>query len=179
MKMLNSKSCIECDEFDEMKHNNELMTFGDKLTELEDYNCIVLQKYQDIANSNIDMDVISDVTLWNIYDLAEFVDCKNGANLLIDDEGFLNLSVYGQMYEYNGDNHFNHCAFKIMPHDEDMNLLDVSGFILNGESVKLSKIQLKKEKESTINLLNKMKEKVQENHSFLKKNKKRQHDGER
>lgn len=59
-----------------------------------------------------------------------FVDCKNGADLLIDDEGFLTLSVYGQIYEYKGEHHFNHCAFKIMPHYEDMNLLDVSALSL-------------------------------------------------
>lgn len=179
MKMLNSKSCIECDEFDEINHNDELIKIGDKLFELENYDCIVLQKYQDVVHKDIDMEVISDVSLWNLYDLAEFVDCKNGADLLIDDEGFLNLSVYGQIYEYKGEHHFNNCAFKIMPHDEDMKLLDVSGYILKGEPVKLSKKQLKEERKSTLGLLNEMKDKVKENHSVMKEGKKRERGEER
>ena len=179
MKKLNTKSCIECDEFDEIDHNDELIKIGDKLFDIENYDCIVHREYKDLAHKNIDRDIISDVSLWNMYDLAELVDCKNGADIFIDDDGFLNLSVYGQIYEYEGEHHFNNCVFKIMPHDEDMNLLDVSGYILKGEPVKLSKKQLKEKRKSTIGLLNEMKKKVKERQALMKEGKKKERGEER
>jgi hypothetical protein len=99
--MLNEKSCIDCDEFEFNKHNEEIDELMGKLTELEDYDCIVLHKYIDIAHKDKEMEVL-DTSLWDIYELVEYADFKNGVDILIDDEGFLNLSVYGQTYKMDG-----------------------------------------------------------------------------
>ncbi|NLJ94759.1 MAG: hypothetical protein GX326_04625, partial [Clostridiaceae bacterium] len=39
-----------------------------------------------------EMEVL-DTSLWDIYELVEYADFKNGVDILLDDEGFLNLSV--------------------------------------------------------------------------------------
>ncbi len=46
----------------------------ERLTELEDYDCIVLQKYIDIAHKDKEMEVID--TIMDIYELVEYADLK-------------------------------------------------------------------------------------------------------
>ena len=159
MLMLNEKSCIECDEFEFNKHSEEIDELMERLTELEDYDCVVLHKYIDLAHKDKEMKVI-DSSLWNIYELVEYADFKNGVDILIDDEGFLNLSVYGQSYKMDGNDYFINSIFKIIPRDEDWNFLNISDFILNGKEVKFSEKQLDRKKKSTIELLNEYKGKV-------------------
>lgn len=127
MIMLNKKSCINCDERDLVKHNEEINKILGELRKLDNYDCVVLHKYQDIGHRNKDLQVIN-INLWDIYELAELADFKNGVDFLIDDEGFLNLSVYGQTYKLGGESHFIHAVFKIIPHDEDLNFLNISEF---------------------------------------------------
>ncbi len=178
MKLLNSKSIIECDEVDWEVHANESMDLLDKILELKNFDCFVIKTHQDIAHKGQE-EVLTDMSLWNIYDLAEYTDCKNGADLSLDDEGFLTLSVYGQMYEFKGEHHMNHCDFKVMPFTDDMKFIDVSGYMLKGEPLKQSKFQYKEEKKSTLQLLDELKEKVKENSSKAKDDKKRDRDSER
>ena len=159
MLMLNEKSCIGCDEFEFEKHGKEIEELMEKLMKLEDYDCVVLHKYIDLAHKDKEMKVI-DSSLWNIYELVEYADFKNGVDILIDDEGFLNLSVYGQSYKMDGNDYFINSIFKIIPRDEDWNFLNISDFILNGKEVKFSEKQLDRKKKSTIELLNEYKGKV-------------------
>jgi len=159
MLMLNEKSCIGCDEFEFEKHGKEIEELMEKLMKLEDYDCVVFHKYLDLAHKDKEMKVI-DSNLWNIYELVEYADFKNGVDILIDDEGFLNLSVYGQSYKMDGNDYFINSIFKIIPRDKDWNFLDISGFLLEGKKVKLSEKQLDRKKKSTIELLNECKEKV-------------------
>ena len=158
MLMLNEKSCIDCDEFEFDKHNEEIEELMKKLTQLEDYDCVVLHKYIDLAHKNKEMKVI-DSNLWDIYELVEYADFKNGVDIFIDDEGFLNLSVYGQTYRIDGNDYFINSVFKIIPRDKDWNFLDISDFILEGKEVKLSEKQLGRKKKSTIELLKECREK--------------------
>ncbi|MGX6979317.1 hypothetical protein ACWN8V_08660 [Vagococcus elongatus] len=163
MLMLNEKSCIDCDEFEFNKHNEEIDELMGKLTELEDYDCIVLHKYIDIAHKDKEMEVL-DTSLWDIYELVEYADFKNGVDILLDDEGFLNLSVYGQTYKVVGKDHFVNSIFKIIPRDEEYNFLDISDFILEGKPIKLSEKQLDRKKKSTIELLKECREKADRTH---------------
>lgn len=178
MLMLNEKSCIDCDEFEFDKHNEEIEELMEKLSQLEDYDCVVLHKYIDLAHKDKEMKVM-DSSLWDIYEVVEYADLKNGVDLLIDDEGFLNLSVYGQGYKMADKDYLVNSIFKIIPRDEEWNFLDISDFILKGEPVKLSEKQLEKQKKSTIELLNHCKEKVDRNFTVLKGGKKKELGGER
>ena len=172
MLMLNEKSCIDCDEFEFEKHSEEIEELMEKLIQLEDYDCVVLHKYIDLAHKDREMKVINS-SLWDIYELVEYADFKNGVDILIDDEGFLNLSVYGQTYRMDGNDYFINSIFKIIPRDKDWNFLDISDFLLDGKEVKLSEKQLDRKKKSTIELLNEYKGKVYKIYSVNKDKKKR------
>ena len=178
MLMLNTKSSIDCDETEFDKHSEEIEEVMEKLMKLENFDCIVLQKYIDPANKYKEMQVI-DSNLWDIYELAEYADLKNGVDILLDDEGFLNLSVYGQGYKMGNKDYLVNSVFKIIPRDEEWNFLDISDFIIKGGPVKLSEKQLEKEKKSTIELLNHCKEKVDRNFTLLKGGKGKNLGGER
>ena len=172
MLMLNEKSCIGCDEFEFEKHGKEIEELMEKLMKLEDYDCVVFHKYLDLAHKDKEMKVI-DSNLWNIYELVEYADFKNGVDILIDDEGFLNLSVYGQSYKMDGNDYFINSIFKIIPRDEDWNFLNISDFLLDGKDVKFSEKQLDRKKKSTIELLNEYKEKVDKINPINKEKEKR------
>jgi len=172
MLMLNEKSCIDCDEFEFDKHSEEIEELMEKLIQLEDYDCVVLHKYIDLAHKDREMKVINS-SLWDIYELVEYADFKNGVDILIDDEGFLNLLVYGQTYRMDGNDYFINSIFKIIPRDKDWNFLDISDFLLDGKEVKLSEKQLDRKKKSTIELLNEYKGKVYKIYSVNKDKKKR------
>jgi hypothetical protein len=178
MLMLNEKSCIDCDEFEFEKHSEEIEELMEKLVQLEDYYCVVLHKYIDPANRDKEMRVI-DSNLWDIYELIEYADFKNGVDILLDDEGFLNLSVYGQGYKMGNKNYLVNSIFKIIPRDEEWNFLDISDFITKGGPVRFSEKQLEKGKKSTIELLNYCKEKVDRNFTLLKGGKEKSLGGER
>ena len=144
----------------------------EKLLKLENFDCVVLHKYIDPANKDKEMQVI-DSNLWEIYELAEYADFKNGVDILLDDEGFLNLSVYGQTYKMDGNDYFINSIFKIIPRDKDWNFLDISGFLLEGKEVKFSEKQLDRKKKSTIEFLNEYKGKVDKINPINKEKKKR------
>lgn len=178
MLMLNEKSCIDCDEFEFEKHSEEIEELMEKLLKLEDYDCVVLHKYIDLAHKDKEMKVI-DSNLWDIYELIEYADFKNGVDIFIDNEGFLNLSVYGQTYKMDGNDYFINSIFKIIPRDKDWNFLDISGFLLEGKEVKLSDKQFDKKKNSTIELLNEYKVRVDKINSINKEKKERDMEEER
>ena len=172
MIMLNEKSCIDCEELEFEKHSEEIKELMEKLLKLENFDCVVLHKYIDPANKDKEMQVI-DSNLWEIYELAEYADFKNGVDILLDDEGFLNLSVYGQTYKMDGNDYFINSIFKIIPRDKDWNFLDISGFLLEGKEVKFSEKQLDRKKKSTIEFLNEYKGKVDKINPINKEKKKR------
>lgn len=50
MKLLNSKSILDCNEQETKQHNQECSTIIQKLHEYDDYECAVIYKYFDEAN---------------------------------------------------------------------------------------------------------------------------------
>jgi hypothetical protein len=176
MKILNSKSILKCDEYEEIEHNNELMEIGERISDLKDFDCAVLKKYQDEYSKNKDMEILH-IKLWDIFDLAEYVDCKNGADLHLDNDGFLNMSVYGQIYKYRDEFHIKHCAFKIMPYDGHGNFLNIGDYVLGKGPVKISKETFseyeKDTKPSTLDALRKYENEVAKKHKQTGKEKRK------
>ncbi len=159
MLLLNKKSATKCSEEEFSKHSDEIDKIFMKLIELENYDCKVIHSHIDIANKDKEIKVL-DSKIWNIYEDIEYVDFKNGVDALLDNEGFLNLSVYGQGYKMGGENHFLNSLFKIIPQDKEGNVLDISEFILEGSKVRPIKKETASKLKSTIDILNDYKEKV-------------------
>ena len=171
MLMLNEKSSIDCDELELEKHSEEIEELMEKLIKLEDYDCVVLHKYIDLAHKDKEMKVI-DSNLWDIYELVEYADFKNGVDILIDDEGFLNLSVYGQTYRMDGNDYFINSIFKIIPRDKKTGTFLIY-LIFTGRKGSETFRKAVRKKKSTIELLNEYKGKVDKINSINKEKEKR------
>lgn len=51
MKFLNSKSILDCNEFEEVQHNEETYRIFEKLLNFPDYDCAVIIKCFDEGNN--------------------------------------------------------------------------------------------------------------------------------
>ena len=115
MILINSKSILNCDEFEEENHNNEIQEIIDEVLKYKDYQCALICKYQDEGHRDIKQRIDS----CYVSELLEYLgtrDIKNGADLYTDGQ-YLIFLVYGQGYTV-GDNKEYYLvteAIKIMP----------------------------------------------------------------
>lgn len=124
MKLLNSKSIIDCDENEELLHSMEIENIFNSINQYDDYECAVLKKYQDFAHKDKEMEVLS-CNLKEIADLLSVFDTKNGIDVLIDDEGFYVFVLYGQSYVTQSGNSLVTVALKVMPYDKNRNFINL------------------------------------------------------
>ncbi len=118
MKLINSKSIIDCDEQEEKIHAEEINNVLELLSSKGNYDCAVLKKYQDVGHKHIEMEILHS-NLYNISKVIENCDFKNGVDVCIDEEGYYVFVVYGQIYELENKHHMMTTALKIMPFDEN------------------------------------------------------------
>lgn len=140
MKLLNSKNIYKCNEEEVELHNDEIFEFIEKLSDLDNYECAILAKYQDKVNKDKPTKILN-LDLYNLKEVFEMFDCKNGVDLFLDEEYFV-LLLYGQMYTYNFENYMLTLALKILPYNENRDFLDITQFILKNEVVKIASNQL-------------------------------------
>lgn len=141
IKILNSKSIMDCEDDEEIeKHTEEILNVLDKITELNDFHCALICKYQDEYHKRFEAK-IKDCYLSEVLEELEYFDIKNGVDLCIDKDGFLVFMIYGQTYEYNDNDYIITMAMKILPIDENKNFIDVSEVIYFDGRPKVSKQQ--------------------------------------
>ena len=124
MKLLNSKSIIDCNDIEEEIHSEELNKILEYIGSKKNYDCAVLKKYQDERHKHIEMEVIPS-SLYAISDVIESCDLKNGVDVYLDEEDFYVFVTYGQLYELNGKYHMVTAALKIMPYDENREFVKI------------------------------------------------------
>lgn len=121
MKLINSKSILNCDEFEEEIHNQENNEFIEKLFDSPDYKCAALIKRTDM--NDVDSEVtIKPCSLHDCFEMVEYVDAKNGVDIF-NDGGFITFMVYGQHYKKDE-------KFYIVQHE-----IQIRSFDSNGEYV--------------------------------------------
>ena len=141
IKLLNSKSILDCDEIDTEKHNNEIIEFIEKIGEIENYECALICKYQDIANRNRKQ-IIKHCDLHDVINEIECFDFKNGFDVCIDDDGYIILRLFGQGYDFNDIYYLVETAVKVLPFNENRDFLDISPFFIeNKKEVRISRNQ--------------------------------------
>ena len=96
MRLLNTKSILDCDEFEEEVHNQETQDILSKLSNYPNYDCAAIIKYFDEANKD-KKPIIKSCNLHNCDEMIEYVDSKNGVDIALV-ENFLTFIVYGQNY---------------------------------------------------------------------------------
>ena len=113
MKLLNSKSILDCDENEEDMHYEEINDYLQSLFSKGDYECAVLIKSFDEIHKNSDP-VIKSCMLHNCQEMLEYVDIKNGVDIA-DVDGYFTFLTYGQCYEINGQQHMIMQGIQIRP----------------------------------------------------------------
>ena len=121
MRLLNTKSILDCNEFEEEKHNQENQDILSKLSNYPNYDCAAIIKYFDEANKDREP-IIKKCNLHNCDDMIEYVDSKNGVDVAIV-EDFLTFIVYGQEYFKDVTYYITQIGIQIRPYDKDRNFI--------------------------------------------------------
>lgn len=132
--LLNSKSILDCNEYEEEIHNKEIELIAEKVQGLPNYNCMVVIKYKDEAHKNRKEQRLS-TNLHDFLEMLEYVDMKNGVDLKIGDNNLLTLVAYGQLFSNN--NEYHHCITEvlIMPYERKLEFVDISNFLISRENI--------------------------------------------
>ena len=123
MKLLNSKSILDCDEFEEEIHNKETQKILEGLLKYPNYDCAAIIKYFDEANKDKEP-VIKQCELHSCYEMIEYV----YFNLALV-EDYLTFIVYGYCYTFGYNYHLVKTGIQIRPYDENRNFVYLTDYI--------------------------------------------------
>lgn len=126
MRLLNAKSILDCDEFEEEVHNQETQDILSKLSNYPNYDCAAIIKYFDEANKD-KKPIIKSCNLHNCDEMINYIDSKNGVDIAIV-EDFLTFIVYGQGYFIDNISYQTQTGIQIRPYDSkrDFIFLNIS-----------------------------------------------------
>lgn len=124
MKLLNSKSILDCSKTEIEKHNQECSAIIESLQKYDDYDCAVIYKYFDEANKEKEP-VIKQCNLYDCLDMVQYADIKNGVDFATV-EGLLTFICYGSEYEYNNQIHLVTTGIQIRPYNKERNFVQIS-----------------------------------------------------
>lgn len=123
MRILNSKSVIDCIGSELENHNNEIEKMLEKLITYKNYDCAAIFKHFDVANK----DKTAEIKVCNLHDCEEmiqFADIKNGVDLA-EVEGFLTFICYGSEYQIDNQTYIVTIGIQIRPFDESRNFISL------------------------------------------------------
>ena len=124
MKLLNSKSILDCTDQEIEQYNQECSAIIESLHKYDDYDCAVIYKYFDEANKEKEP-VIKQCNLHDCLDMVQYADIKNGVDFATV-EGFLTFICYGSEYEYNNQMYLVTTGIQIRPYDKERNFIRIS-----------------------------------------------------
>lgn len=125
MKLLNTKSILDCNEDEEMIHNQEIEDICNSIYDYENYDSAIIFKFVDQAHSHKE-DVIKSCELYDFMEMIEYTDFKNGIDFAVEDNGVFVVIVYGQGYELNDIYHLVETHIHVMPYDDGKNFIKLS-----------------------------------------------------
>ena len=126
MRILNTKSILDCNELEEEKHNQENQDLLSKLSNYPNYDCAAIIKYFDEANKDKEP-IIKSCNLHNCDEMINYIDSKNGVDIAIV-EDYLTFIVYGQGYFIDNISYQTQTGIQIRPYDSkrDFIFLNIS-----------------------------------------------------
>ena len=126
MRLLNTKSILDCNELEEEKHNQENQDLLSKLSNYPNYDCAAIIKYFDEANKDKDP-IIKSCNLQKKNEMINYIDSKNGVDIAIV-EDYLTFIVYGQGYFIDNISYQTQTGIQIRPYDSkrDFIFLNIS-----------------------------------------------------
>lgn len=123
MKLLNSKSVINCIDSELENHTKESEEILEKLLLYNDYDCAAIFKYFDTVHKDKEP-VIKSCKLHNCEEVIQFADIKNGVDLA-EVEGFLTFICYGSEYQIDDQTYVVTTGIQIRHFDEARNFISL------------------------------------------------------
>lgn len=123
MKLLNSKSVINCIDSELENHTKESEEILKKLLLYNDYDCAAIFKYFDTVHKDKEP-VIKSCKLHNCEEVIQFADIKNGVDLA-EVEGVLTFICYGSEYQIDDQTYVVTTGIQIRPFDEARNFISL------------------------------------------------------
>ena len=123
MKLLNSKTVINCIDSELENHTKESEEILKKLLLYNDYDCVAIFKYFDTVHKDKEP-VIKSCKLHNCEEVIQFADIKNGVDLA-EVEGFLTFICYGSEYQIDDQTYVVTTGIQIRPFDEARNFISL------------------------------------------------------
>lgn len=121
MRILNSKSVIDCIGSELESHNNETEKMLEKLTLYKKYDCAAIFKYFDVANKDKTAEIKA-CYLHDCEEMIQFADIKNGVDLA-EVEGFLTFICYGSEYQIDNQTYIVTTCIQIRPFNKNKNFI--------------------------------------------------------
>lgn len=128
--LLNTKSIIECDEYEEVIHNKEIEMIENEICKLPNYDCLVVFRYVDEYHKEKEQQTMS-CQLHEFLSMMEYSDIKNGIDIKIGDNNILTITAYGQAYKVGEKWYTIEEEILIMPLDENNDFIDLSNTLKN------------------------------------------------
>lgn len=123
MKLLNSKSVINCIDSELENHAKESEEILKKLLLYNDYDYAAIFKYFDAVHKD-EEPVIKSCNLHDCEEMMQFADIKNGVDLA-EVEGFLTFICYGSEYQIDNQTYIVTTGIQIRPFDEARNFISL------------------------------------------------------
>lgn len=123
MKLLNSKTVINCIDSELENHTKESEEILKKLLLYNDYDCAAIFKYFDTVHKDKEP-VIKSCNLHDCEEMMQFADIKNGVDLA-EVEGFLTFICYGSEYQIDNQTYIVTTGIQIRPFDEARNFISL------------------------------------------------------
>lgn len=101
MLLLNTKSIVDCSEDESELHFNESISIAEAIYSLPNLRCSRRLESLNVGMRN-DVTHFDKVELHSFMSDLEGLDCKNGYDIILDDDNNLALMVYGSRYEFEG-----------------------------------------------------------------------------
>lgn len=121
--LINSKSIIDCDEYEEEEHNNEIESFMEKIYMIPNYKCAVIRKDVDMAHMN-NKEKIYSCYLHEFLEIIEYCDIKYGVDVVFENNK-LKVITYGQNYIFRDNYYMRKSILYIIPYDKNKNEIDI------------------------------------------------------
>lgn len=123
MKLLNSKSVINCIDSELENHTKESEEILKKLLLYKNYDCAAIFKYFDTVHKD-EKPIIKSCELHDCEEMMQFADIKNGVDLA-EVEGFLTFICYGSEYQIDDQTYVVTTGIQIRPFDKARNFISL------------------------------------------------------
>ena len=119
MQLLNEKLMLECNEQEELQHQEEIEKIALTLYKLPNINCALV-----ITDSRHKEPRIEICKMHDIFEELEYFDITNGVDIY-EDNDFLTFALNGQPYTKNGTTEIFLTFVKVLPLDANNNPIRV------------------------------------------------------